>query len=44
MLGTTSELDEQKGWSGSRILSFLIQEHPLLIQIYSMTFVKFFAN
>ena len=44
MLGTTSELDEQKGWSGSRILSFLIQEHPLLIQIYLMTFVKFFAN
>ena len=31
MLGITSELDEHKGCSGSRILFFLIQEHPLFI-------------
>ena len=44
MLGITPELDEHKGCSGSRILFFLIQEYPSFIQIFLMTFAKFFAN
>ena len=39
-----SELDKHKGWSDSRILFFLIQEHPSFIQIFLMTFAKFFAT
>ena len=44
MLGNTSELDEHKGYSDSRILFFLIQQHSSFIQIFLMTFAKFFAN
>ena len=44
MLGITPELDEHKGCSGSRILFFLIQEYPSFIQIFLMTFAKFFAE
>ena len=44
ILGIMSELDEHKGWFDSRILFFLIQEHPSFIQIFLMTFAKFFAN
>ena len=44
MLVITSDFDEEKGCSGSRILFISIPEHPSLIQIFSMTCVKFFAN
>ena len=44
MLGITSELDEHKGCSCSRILFFLIQEHPSFIQVFLKTFAKSFAN
>ena len=44
MLDITSELDEYRGCSGSRILFFSIRKHPWFIQIFLMTNAKFFAN
>ena len=44
ILGITLELDKYKGCSSSRILFFSIPEHLSFIQIFLMTFSKFFAN
>ena len=44
ILGITLELDKYKGCSSSRTLFFSIPEHLSFIQIFLMTFSKFFAN